>query len=293
MKKIFFVIAAIFSMALIAAGCSSGNSPNMTMDITDNNALISLNKAAKNDSFTSGSLKIQEGEKVVLEPNLEGTGNVLIQLITESDEQTGDTIPGFNRKKIELEWTMAGSEPLTCSITPGSYTVKATAMSNNVTGSVQVNVINPGDYPYELWEKTNTAEDAAKKAGLNEFVLPLDAETDLGNVADSINYMNFRYQKNTVQADFPIAAVEMVIRKSQKTYAAEEISSGSKQFRYSWTQDVNDTVVTCFGSREGDASKIVWTAYDYGYCILATGAGGDDNFGLSENDVAIWVQGIR
>ncbi|MDO4804862.1 MAG: hypothetical protein Q4A32_08590 [Lachnospiraceae bacterium] len=293
MKKRLMIVAAALALALTAVGCGGSKKPTMTMDVTETSALITLNKADKNDNVMSGSLIVAEGDNIVITPRLEGTGNVLIKIIQEPDDQTIDTLPNYNKIKPSIEETMAGDEPLTCSIDPGSYMVSATAMSPKVKGSVTINVINSEDHPYELWTKTDSAEAAAKAAGLDGFELPMDAETDLGKVADSKDYMHFRYLDNTVQADFPMAAVDMVVRKSTKDYATDETNMGRQQYKYEWTQDVNGIEATCFGNREGDATKTVWKNGNYGYCILATGAGGDDDFGLSENDVAVWVEGVK
>ena len=51
--------------------------------------------------------------------------------------------------------------------------------------------------------------------------------------------------------------------------------------------------VTCSGNREGEATKTIWTAGDYSFCILVQGLGGDDDYGLGADDLAILVGGIQ
>lgn len=51
--------------------------------------------------------------------------------------------------------------------------------------------------------------------------------------------------------------------------------------------------VKCFGNREGEATKTIWTAGDYNYAVVAYGAGGDDDFGLSAEDVVTMVNAVK
>jgi hypothetical protein len=56
---------------------------------------------------------------------------------------------------------------------------------------------------------------------------------------------------------------------------------------------VDGQQVQCFGNREGEATKTIWTDGEYNYAVLAYGAGGDDDYGLSPEDVAIMVNALK
>ena len=51
--------------------------------------------------------------------------------------------------------------------------------------------------------------------------------------------------------------------------------------------------LTCFGNREGDATKTIWTIDDMAYSITVLGLGGDTDFGLSADDLNSLVNAIQ
>ena len=51
--------------------------------------------------------------------------------------------------------------------------------------------------------------------------------------------------------------------------------------------------VTCFGNREGEATKTIWQSGDYYYSITAEGLGGDEDFGLNADDLSSLINGIQ
>ena len=72
-----------------------------------------------------------------------------------------------------------------------------------------------------------------------------------------------------------------------------DVSLDDNKYANEWTQTVAGKEVKCFGNREGEATKTIWTAGDYSYAVLAYGAGGDDDYGLSAEDVAIMVNAVK
>ena len=59
------------------------------------------------------------------------------------------------------------------------------------------------------------------------------------------------------------------------------------------THQMDGIEVICYGNREGEATKTLWKDGDYCYSVVAIGAGGDSDFGLSPEDLAIIVSGTN
>jgi hypothetical protein len=92
----------------------------------------------------------------------------------------------------------------------------------------------------------------------------------------------------------PVGAVEMTIRKGRASAAENgDISGDYNAYANEWTQNIKGLEVKCFGNREGEATKTIWTVDDTCYAILAYGAGGDDDFGLSPDDLNSLINGIQ
>ncbi|MBQ3280826.1 MAG: hypothetical protein IJH41_00305 [Eubacterium sp.] len=141
------------------------------------------------------------------------------------------------------------------------------------------------------WSDVATAEEAAEGAGVETFECA-GIETSLGTTEPEV----YRWMKGLAEAQFPIAAVDMTIRKGTDalTDVAEgDISGDYNEYKYTWTQDVDGTEVTCSGNRKGESTKTLWSKNGYYYSISAFGAGGDDDFGLSEDDVKALVSGVK
>jgi hypothetical protein len=72
-----------------------------------------------------------------------------------------------------------------------------------------------------------------------------------------------------------------------------DISLDATPYKYEWTKEIDGQEVKCFGNREGEATKTIWSAGDYNYAVVAYGAGGDDDFGLREEDLVTMVQAVK
>ena len=287
-KAILAVIVMVF--ALVAAGC--GKKSVLTMDMSDEkNSVITLENASKDASATVGTLVVGDDEQVVVEPDLEGNSMIQVSFIGAPEEGI-ENLPEFDGDSV-MDIDVEGTDSIYFTVAPGSYMLKVTVLTDKSGGTVVVRTEELVTDPYFLFTKVDSAEEAAKGAGLDKFVLPMDAQTDLGNVADSKDWMNFRYLDDFAQADFPMAAAELVVRKGPSSIDNGDVSGDYMEYAYAWTQDVDGTEVKCWGNREGAAMKSIWTKGDYCYSVTARGAGGDDDFGLSANDVAVWVAGIE
>ena len=104
----------------------------------------------------------------------------------------------------------------------------------------------------------------------------------------------YRYMDGIAQIFCPVAAVEMSVVKGRVPSGDNgDVSMDGTAYAHEWTQDVDGLEVKCFGNREGEATKTIWTAGDYNYAVMAYGAGGDDDFGLSAEDVAVMVNAVK
>lgn len=289
-SKMIFA-AALTAFAMLMAGCGKAETSEMHMDMSDEkSAVITLDKSSKDLTATSGTFVVDDGEQLLVEPALEGDSKIQVSFIASPDEGI-DQLPDTDGASV-MDLDVDGTDTFYCSIEPGSYMLKVTVL-NESTGTVTISTEAMETDEYMLFEKVASAEEAAKGAGLDKFVLPMDAQTDLGSVATSKDWMNFRYMGDLAQADFPMGAVDLVVRKGPSSIDNGDVSGDYMEYAYEWTQDVNGTEAKCWGNKEGSAMKTIWTKGDYCYSITARGAGGEDDFGLSANDVAVWVNGVE
>lgn len=133
----------------------------------------------------------------------------------------------------------------------------------------------------EKWVEVKTEKEAAKRAGLDSFNYGEGAELSLGTVkAEKISYM-----EGVARADVPIGAVDMWICKGLSSIDGGDVSFDQEEFKHRWTHNLKGMEVLCYGNRMGEATKTIWTINDYSYAIVAHGAGGDDDYGLSVEDL--------
>ena len=140
------------------------------------------------------------------------------------------------------------------------------------------------------WSDAGTLAEAAEGAGLDGFSIPEGAEISLGEV----NLTEARYMEGLAEAVVEFPAVEMTIRKGNASVATDgDISGDYNEYANTWTQNIKGLEVTCFGNREGDATKTIWQVDDTCYSITAYGLGGDTDYGLSPDDLNSLINGIQ
>ena len=138
------------------------------------------------------------------------------------------------------------------------------------------------------WSDVGSAEEAAKGAGIDSFVIAEDPGLDLGELFER----TYRCMDGIAEARLEYPASALTVRKG--TIAEEgDISGDYTEYANTWTQDVNGIEVTCFGNREGDATKSIWTVDNMYFSIVAEGLGGDVDFGLNAERLATMVSGIQ
>lgn len=138
------------------------------------------------------------------------------------------------------------------------------------------------------WSDVESAEEAAKGAGIDSFVIAEDPGLDLGQLFER----TYRCMDGIAEARLEFPASALTIRKG--TNAEEgDISGDYTEYADTWTQDVNGIEVTCFGNREGDAAKSIWTVDNMYFSIVAEGLGGDQDFGLNAERLTAMVSSIQ
>ena len=144
------------------------------------------------------------------------------------------------------------------------------------------------------WSDAASADEAAVGAGIGTFGTPEGIEISLG----PIDHVKYRYMDGIAEMDVEFPAVSMCIRKGVSpdettAPAAGDISGDYGEYAHTWTQNVKGLELTCFGNREGDATKTIWTVNDMAYSITVLGLGGDTDFGLSADDLNSLVNAIQ
>lgn len=147
----------------------------------------------------------------------------------------------------------------------------------------QVGMANP-------WSTADSLAAAAEGAGIGSFDLAEGSEISLGKV----DVTAYRYMDGIAEAVVEFPAVEMTIRKGTLDNAPDgDISGDYTGYEHTWTQNIKGLEVTCFGNREGDATKTIWATDDAAYSINVLGLGGDTDYGLSADDLNSLINGIQ
>ena len=156
----------------------------------------------------------------------------------------------------------------------GSQGAASSASSSSADG--EVGMANP-------WTDAATAEEAAQGAGFGAFSVPVDVAISLGTPVS----VEYSYMEGIAEADLDYGAAMLRVRKSD--VPSEDISGDYNTYANAWTQDVNGIDVACEGAAEGAAQKTTWTTGGCSYSIGAIALGGNDDFGISADDLAALV----
>ena len=302
-KMKLFTIAAIMALALAAVGCGGKieeSNSMLSIVIEDEKVCeIELSDTAEDSSVSSAALVIADGEALVIEPSLEEGDKVLIQMKSGAENESIDAVPDMSNPDYEI--TVEGNEAMQYSLNPGSYRVnvlpeKGTngtiTMTVQAAGAATETVEAGAAEGHTNWTEAATAEEAAQGAGLDSLADLNGVKISLGELG-TMGSVTYRYMDGVVQIFCPAAAVEMSAIKGKVPAGDGDVSFDSTAYAHEWTQDVDGQEVKCFGNREGEATKTIWTDGEYNYAVLAYGAGGDDDFGLQPEDVAIMVNALK
>ena len=156
----------------------------------------------------------------------------------------------------------------------------ATSVMENVEQGQSAEAANP-------WQNCTTAAEAAAAAGLDGFSEGAGAITRLGDQYE----VTYLATDGIAQAVIEYPASMLFVRKGTAAESAD-VSGDDTEYAYTWTTTIGDVELTCSGNREGDAQKTVWTIGDKAYSITTLGLGGDEDFGINADDLALIVPAI-
>ena len=284
MKRMVITVSVLLALVMVLAGCGQSE---FSMVINEDNTGVITAGGAPGDTLTAGSIILEEEETFYIEPALEGGAEINIKLIPSTnagiDAEAEDLMESVDPKNAVLDVDINGTGPTECGLAPGEYMICATVVKGG-TGTVLLRVGRASS----PWTLAPSGEEAAAGAGLDKFEVPDGVETSLGPVVP----LSFGYQDGVAEADLSTAAVEMRTRKGNAEMYPD-VSFDENDYQYEWSRNIGDIAVKCYGNRDGEATKTVWTAGDYSYALLAYGAGGDDDYGLSVEDLDALVEKIK
>ena len=141
MKRVKFLalILVLALSALMLAGC--GRSEFTMSANTGKQMIITAKNADRNDTFTVGSLQVEEGEQVTLTADLE-KGEVRVEILPEPGSQSADEAVDFSVEPI-LTANLQTTEGSSGTLPAGDYMMRATCIAK-ATGTVQIDV-QPAD----------------------------------------------------------------------------------------------------------------------------------------------------
>ncbi len=281
-KKLLFTITALLLLTMICMTACEKSEFGMTEN-TEKYMQMTAKNADKDAFFMVGSLEVGEGEAIEVDSNIE-SGSIDVEFILSSGEQSVEELPEMDVEPVFIVKADKSTDKASAGVEPGSYMVKATC-TEKATGTIDINVIKSEK---EQWKDAASTDEAGEMAGVGLFLTD-PSGTSLGPVLSA----DYRYMEGVAEAHYGIAAVEVFVRKGLSSIDEGDISFDHNDYAHEWTQTIGDREVKCFGNREGEATKTIWTEGEYSYAVLAYGAGGDENFGLSAEDLAAMVNDIQ
>lgn len=285
--------AVVLGMTALLAGCGSKTPLTMDMAEDGSSCTITFDKATLDENTMTGTLTVGENDNIVVEQKMEGDGSGTVKFIPAdagalSDENaTLDELEGaLDEENAAFELVASGSGSETYSVAAGDYYLAVTA-ENKATGTVTIRVEESTDPFVAGWNTVDSADAAAQAIGRETFKVPEGVTIGLGEVKADL----FRYKENVAMASIPFPAVQMYVMMG--TDKSGDVSGDPEEYANTWTQDINGLEVTCFGNREGDATKTIWTTDGVSYAVMAYGLGGDTDYGLSADDLNTVISAMQ
>ena len=251
-KRVFLpMFLAVVMLTAMLAGCSSGSSAGQKEEPA---AAVEENAAETEGTAMAASAAEEESA-----------------VAAASAAETEVAATAASAAETEVAATAASAAETEIAATAASAAEEITGLANP-------------------WSDVESAEEAAKGAGIDSFVIAEDPGIDLGKNFER----TYRCMDGIAEARLEYPASALTVRKGNSTYAEEgDISGDYTEYANTWTEDVNGIEVTCFGNREGDASKSSWTVDDMYFSIVAEGLGGDEDFGLNAERLTAMVSSIQ
>lgn len=135
-RKIFAAILAGVLSLLTLTAC--GKSQFGLTENTEKRMVITAERAAKDDFFLVGSLKVDEGEQITISSDLE-KGSVRVEIFRWGEEQDADTLPETGGEAT-LTANLHAADGASGTVEPGNYSLKAVCLEK-ATGTVTIEVV--------------------------------------------------------------------------------------------------------------------------------------------------------
>lgn len=280
-KYLALVAIAALVSAMFLTACSSSEFATVS-DENGKSMIITATNAGTDSSSISGSLIVGDNDEIIIESSLE-EGSIQLDFLSGEDFDDMEDVPSGEVDSL-LEAVVGPGETQTCEISSGEYMVKVSVLEK-ATGSVNVTI---KEKEGNGWSDAESTDDAADKAGLDMFMVDPEG-LSLGDVTNA----EYHYKEGCAQAYYGVAAVDLYVNKGLHSVYNGDVSEDTTKYAHEWTQNIKGLEVTCYGNRDGEATKTIWSLEDYDYAILAYGAGGDTDFGLSADDVSSLINSIQ
>lgn len=135
-RKIFAAILAGILSLLMLTAC--GKSQFGLTENTEKRMVITAERAAKDDFFLVGSLKVDEGEQITISSDLK-KGSVRVEIFRWGEEQDADTLPETGGEAT-LTANLHAADGASGTVEPGNYSLKAVCLEK-ATGTVTIEVV--------------------------------------------------------------------------------------------------------------------------------------------------------
>lgn len=276
-KRLLLMSVAVLALCLSLSACTPKTTLAGEMDPDGKSYSITADDTDEGDMVTTGTLIIGKGEKLVVTSALEGGSAINVYLInTESmnldkDSDAEDIVSAADSEDAAFALPVSGASGSDHFISPGEYYVKIVA-GDGMSGTTNLSV-KPFD-DFESWTKTDTPEEAAEGAGFATFHGGVNSYTRSGITDDEAYY----YQDGKVIGVLSLGNFTVYSIKSEEALGDPE--ADAKQYKNSFTKDINGVPMTMYGKDDDTISKAAWQKGQYYYNVIAYKKG-DDDFGMS------------
>lgn len=276
-KSISVVFVSILAVAMLLTSCSGGSFSCVSID--EKSAEFEAKTATTDMEVDTGTLVIEEGESISFDSTGLTEGAVHFDLFSNEGWDNPEDFPDLSDKEPILTADCQPQEINTFTFAPGEYIIRA-MVTEKATGTIKLTIDPSADASSApAWTEAASTDEAGEKAGVGLFLCDPQG-TSLGKVIDS----DYHYMEGVAEAHYGLGAVSVTVHKGLPTVEYGDVSFDYTEYANNWTWNIDGTEIQCWGNREGEATKSIWTKGDYAYSITAFGEGGDTDYGLSQED---------
>lgn len=139
------------------------------------------------------------------------------------------------------------------------------------------------------WSDVETADEMAEIAGFDVEV-DENPDTYLGEPLS----VTFRAMDGMAEVTYEYGASQVVVRKADPSLGEDgDVSGDYNVYSESWDETVGDVQVACYGNASDLSAKACWIRGDYDYSLVAQALGGEEDFGLEPDALAVFVEALK